>query len=222
MAELLFYGLVSNTHRSADPPSLVSILSIDAAASGIGLCQPIVRLLQNQRFWCSQEFGGEAGPPRLLRFSILLRKPHRAGTRSPTSFANSFAESASRPFRLRARRDDCEHWDRQGNLQTLIDEKGFTNVSLVEGNIFETLPPFLELKPALKIALLHLDLDVYEPTAFVLEGLIPRMVRGGLVVFDDYGIVEGATRAADAICARLGVSMAKLSKYEMPAYFTIP
>ncbi|MDP5281079.1 TylF/MycF/NovP-related O-methyltransferase [Sphingomonas sp. DG1-23] len=108
------------------------------------------------------------------------------------------------------------------DLTALIAEKRFDNISLVEGNIFETLPAFLESKPALKIALLHLDLDVYEPTAFVLQRLLPHMVRGGLVVFDDYGMVEGATRAADAICAELGVTMAKLSNYEIPAYFTVP
>lgn len=107
-------------------------------------------------------------------------------------------------------------------LEGLVREKGFGNVSLVEGNIFETLPQFLAAKPSLKIALLHLDMDVYEPTAFALETLLPHMVRGGIVVFDDYGIVEGATRAADAACERLDVTMKKLSNYEIPAYFTMP
>jgi hypothetical protein len=107
-------------------------------------------------------------------------------------------------------------------LTELIDKKSFDNISLIEGNIFETLPVFLDAKPALKIALLHLDLDVYEPTAFVLQKIVPHMVRGGLVVFDDYGMVEGATRAADAVCAELGVTMTKLSNYEIPAYFAVP
>ena len=108
------------------------------------------------------------------------------------------------------------------DLAALLDGKGFANTHLVEGDIFETLPPFLESRPAFKIALLHLDLDVYEPTAFALDRLIPHMVSGGLVVFDDYGIVKGATRAADAACTRLGAKMAKLSNYEIPAYFIAP
>ena len=70
-------------------------------------------------------------------------------------------------------------------LQAILDEKGFANVELVEGDIFDTLPAFLARQPALKVALLHLDLDVYEPTAFALDRLLPRMVRGGLVAFDD-------------------------------------
>jgi len=110
----------------------------------------------------------------------------------------------------------------KNDLEALLDEKGFANTELVEGNIFETLPRFIKANPALKIAMLHLDLDVYEPTAFALESLLPRMARGGLVVFDDYGMVEGATRAADVVCVRLGVTMAKSSSYEIPAYFVAP
>lgn len=107
-------------------------------------------------------------------------------------------------------------------LEALIREKGFVNTRLVEGNVFDTLPQFVAERPSLKVALLHLDMDVYEPTAFALETLLPHMVRGGIVVFDDYGVVEGATRAADAACERLGVTMAKLTNYEVPAYFTMP
>lgn len=73
-----------------------------------------------------------------------------------------------------------------------------------------------------KIAFLHLDMDVYEPTAFALEQLMPRMVRGGIVVFDDYTMVEGATRAADELCQRHGLRMEKLSNCMIPAYFNVP
>lgn len=122
-----------------------------------------------------------------------------------------------------------EHFETAGgegisrrDLEGLLDAKGFTNTELVEGNIFDTVPRFLAERPAAKIALLHLDLDVYEPTAFALDQLLPRMVRGGLVVFDDYGLVEGATRAADESCDRLDVTMNKLSNYVIPGYFTAP
>lgn len=108
------------------------------------------------------------------------------------------------------------------DLETLLLAKGFGNTELVEGNIFQTLPDYLERHPALKVAFLHLDVDVYEPTAFALDMLLPRVVRGGLVVFDDYGLVDGATRAADEACARLGARMAKLSNYVIPGYFRMP
>lgn len=106
-------------------------------------------------------------------------------------------------------------------LTAALDAKGFDNVELVAGNVFETLPAYLSANPALRIAMLHLDMDVYEPTAFALERLLPHMVRGGLVVFDDYGMVEGATRAAEEACARLNVVMEKLTPYAVPGFFAV-
>ena len=108
------------------------------------------------------------------------------------------------------------------DLEQILDRKGFANVTLVAGNIFDSLPHYLSRHPALRIAMLHLDLDVYEPTAFALEALVPHMSPGGLVVIDDYGVVDGATRAAQEVCARLGVRMSKLSSYSVPAFFTAP
>lgn len=110
----------------------------------------------------------------------------------------------------------------RADLGALIADKGFTNIELVEGNVFETLPAFLAAHPALRIALLHLDLDVYEPTAFALDQLLPHMVCGGVVVFDDYGLVEGATRAAEEACDRLRTRMTKLPHHMNPAYFIAP
>ena len=108
------------------------------------------------------------------------------------------------------------------DLERILDRKGFANISLVAGDIFHTLPRYLAEHPALRIALLHLDLDVYEPTAFALEALVSHMSPGAIVVIDDYGVVEGATRAAEEACARLGVRISKLSPYSVPAFFTAP
>ena len=110
----------------------------------------------------------------------------------------------------------------KSDLAAILDEKPFRNVHLHEGNIFDTLPRHLESEPALRIALLHLDLDVYEPTSFALDRLLPHMVRGGIVMFDDYGMVEGATRSADETVDRLGVRLEKLSLYAVPSFFRIP
>lgn len=106
----------------------------------------------------------------------------------------------------------------RAGLEAILAEKGFANIRLIEGNIFDTLPDFLRASPAERIALLHLDLDVYEPTAFALEKLLARMVPGGLIAFDDYGLVDGATRAADELAARLGKGISKLPHYAVPAF----
>ena len=107
-------------------------------------------------------------------------------------------------------------------LQDLLERKGVGNVHLHEGNIFDTVPALLERRPELRIALLHLDVDVYEPTAFALERLVAHMVPGGLILFDDYGMVAGATRAGDEAAARLGLRFEKLSHYAVPAFLRMP
>lgn len=47
------------------------------------------------------------------------------------------------------------------------------------------------------VAFVHADADQYESTRAVLELMPARMVRGGMILFDDFGVpdCEGATRA---------------------------
>ena len=53
-------------------------------------------------------------------------------------------------------------------LNKSLSLKGFKNYQLVEGDITETLPKFLENNPYQKIAFLHIDVDVYKPTKIIL------------------------------------------------------
>ncbi|MBD8545141.1 TylF/MycF/NovP-related O-methyltransferase [Sphingomonas sp. CFBP 8760] len=107
-------------------------------------------------------------------------------------------------------------------LMNLFADKGIGNVHLHEGNIFDTLPDYLGRRPELRIALLHLDVDVYEPTAFALDHLMPHMVPGGLIVFDDYGLVAGATRAAEELASRHKMRFEKMRHYTVPAFLRVP
>ena len=88
-------------------------------------------------------------------------------------------------------------------------------VQLVEGDIFDTLPVFLKENPGLKIALLHLDVDLYKVTKFALEQLYPLVLEGGVVCFDEYGLVpwQGETTAADEYFESIG---------ERPVYRKFP
>ena len=82
-------------------------------------------------------------------------------------------------------------------LNAVFDKKGFSNINLVKGNILETLPEFTNKNKSRKIAFLHIDVDVYEATYAILEMLYDNVVNGGVIVFDDYGTVQGATNAID-------------------------
>lgn len=83
------------------------------------------------------------------------------------------------------------------DLEKALASKGFGNVELVKGNILTSLDRYLDKFPYTRIALLHIDLDVYEPTKYGLEKLYDRVVRGGVIAFDDYGTVEGESIAIE-------------------------
>lgn len=91
-----------------------------------------------------------------------------------------------------------------GELEKALARKGFTNTELVAGDVCQTLPTYVDRHPEIKIALVHIDVDVYEPTRVILEQLYDRVVSGGLIVLDDYGIIPGETRAVDEFFAAKG------------------
>lgn len=65
--------------------------------------------------------------------------------------------------------------------------------TLVEGWVQETLP---KIKPK-KIAFLRLDMDLYDPTLCALEHLWPRLVKGGVLLIDDYNSCAGVAKACN-------------------------
>lgn len=86
----------------------------------------------------------------------------------------------------------------------------YQNIDLVEGDILETLPRYVKDNPRLKISLLHIDVDLYEPTKACLEQLFHRVVRGGIVILDDYGAFPGANKAVDEFFEGRSVRFQKL------------
>ena len=71
------------------------------------------------------------------------------------------------------------------------------NLDLIKGNILKTLPKFIEKNKHLKISLLHIDVDTYDPTKICLEILYPHVVKNGVIILDDYGAFPGANKAID-------------------------
>lgn len=69
------------------------------------------------------------------------------------------------------------------------------NVTLHRGRFQETCRVLVDAS----IHFAHVDMDIYEPTRFALDFLDKRLVRGGVVVVDDYGFVtcSGAKQAVD-------------------------
>lgn len=58
-------------------------------------------------------------------------------------------------------------------------------VELVRGDVSRTLPSYLKENQQLIVSLLHLDADLYTPTSDTLKLILPRMPKGGIIVFDE-------------------------------------
>ncbi len=104
-------------------------------------------------------------------------------------------------------------------LKTVLDNKGLNkNIDLVAGDICKTVPDYVTKHPELKIALLNLDTDIYEPAVTVLEHLYPRIVPGGILIIDDYGTFPGETEAVDKYFAGRKVRIQKFPYAMTPAF----
>jgi len=104
-------------------------------------------------------------------------------------------------------------------LRSVLKHKGIgANVDLVQGDITETLPAYVEAHPQLTISLLNLDTDVHEPAVTILECLWPRIVPGGVLLIDDYGVFPGETSAVDAYFEDKPVTLQKLPFNNTPTY----
>lgn len=76
-----------------------------------------------------------------------------------------------------------------------VDSLKYPNdkIEYVVGPVENTLPK-LDIS---KISLLRLDTDWYESTKVELELLFPRLVKGGILIIDDYGHWQGCRKAVD-------------------------
>ena len=97
------------------------------------------------------------------------------------------------------------------DIEASLDFKQMGNVELVQGDILQTVDAYVRKHPELRIALLHIDTDVYHPSKKALDVFFDRVVPGGVVVFDDYGTVEGETLAVDEFFACKNYDLKKFS-----------
>ena len=107
-------------------------------------------------------------------------------------------------------------------LQEILSFKNITNVTLVEGDINHTVPEYVRRYPHLKIALLHIDTDLYKPAATAFRVLYDHVVSGGIIVLDDYGTFPGETRAVDEFLNDSALKIEKLTLNHIPAFIRKP
>jgi hypothetical protein len=103
-------------------------------------------------------------------------------------------------------------------LERVLSYKKFENYELIKGDILDTIPNYVANHPELKIAFLHIDVDVYEPTLEILNFMYERVVRGGVILFDDFGTVAGETRAIDEFFKDKNEVIEKLPVSHIPSF----
>jgi O-methyltransferase len=90
-----------------------------------------------------------------------------------------------------------EHSDTSKKLvEKLISRLDLKNVQILQGIFPDDTSRFIK---ETKFRLAHIDVDIYQSAKDVLEWVWPKMVSGGIVVFDDYGFqgLEGIVKLID-------------------------
>ncbi len=96
-----------------------------------------------------------------------------------------------------------EHADTSEQVvRKLLSSTGAGNAQLLKG-IFPAQTAASIVGP---VALLHVDVDVYQSARETVEWALPRLLPGSTIVFDDYGFYgcEGITRYVHELRERLG------------------
>lgn len=94
--------------------------------------------------------------------------------------------------------------------------KHVKRIEFIKGDVADTIPAFVESRGnGLRIALLNLDVDLYEPTKIALEFFVPLMVRGGIIILDEYAVdtFGGESKAVDEYFKRVFGKRAVIKKF---------
>ena len=171
-------------------------------------CFDMIRELEGDIVEC-----GVAQGRSLLMFGFLIRNSGRGGHLYGFDSFEGFPEPSSedRDDSPESRRRNVQKGDNKvplnvtwqfllnnlTNMNGKRDEQFVnTHITLIKGYFNQTLLDY----PGKQIALLHIDCDLYEGYLTVLETFYHRVVKGGLILFDEYNLKEwpGATKAVDS------------------------
>lgn len=105
----------------------------------------------------------------------------------------------------------------------LYDMNRFLNhipkVELIKGDATVKIPRYLKDNPHTVVSLLYLDMDVYKPTKVALENFVPRIPKGGIIVFDELNAKEW-TGETKALLDTIGIRNLKLERFSFNTYMS--
>ena len=86
----------------------------------------------------------------------------------------------------------------------------FKNVKLIKGDVKNTFSKSLK---NVKLSFVFLDLDLYDPTLYVLSNIWKKMQQGAIILLDNYKVFKGETKAVNEF-----VKKNKLTIYNFKLY----
>lgn len=112
----------------------------------------------------------------------------------------------------------------EAELTRILDlHESFSPVSQIQkfelskGDVSATLPIWLEANPHAIVAMAIFDMDIYKPTKAALELILPRLIKGSILVFDELNCPHfpGETKAVAEV---LGLNNMRLQRFPHQPY----
>ncbi len=95
-------------------------------------------------------------------------------------------------------------------VKSLKKKNFFKNIKLVQGDVRQTLK---KIKFSNNISYVGMDLDLYEPTQYVLKNIWNKISSNGIIYLDNYKVFKGETKAVNEFLKEKGVKINKLKLF---------
>jgi hypothetical protein len=103
-------------------------------------------------------------------------------------------------------------------LSSILKNKKIKNVKLIKGKIPKIVLDYISSHPKLKISLLNLDVDIYDRKLLSLKILYPFLIKGGVLILNDYGVFDYETKIIDDFFKNENIEIKRLPFARTPAY----
>jgi hypothetical protein len=113
---------------------------------------------------------------RIIGFDTFAGFPDVSEVDSPAAVISKFAVTDDYPNHLHEVLDVHEEGEHLSHIRRTL---------IVQGDVRDTLPSYLDQNPHTVIALAYFDLDLYEPTRDMLNAIRPYLTKGSVLAFDE-------------------------------------
>jgi Macrocin-O-methyltransferase (TylF) len=124
---------------------------------------------------------------------------------------------------IASRHDQIAKHISMSEIAALVDSAGLSHrVELIEGDITQTSYIYVVGHYGLRISLLHLDLDTYAGTKAALTAFWPIVSRGGVIIFDEYGVKDmGESQAVDEFFQHMNIRPHAVEYSDTPTAYVL-